>query len=221
MITTVYTEQFGLLKFIIPGVRKSKSRISAGLLQPMSMVDLVIYMKEKKDLLRVKEVRPDYLFQKLPFNVIRSSIGLFMIEVAQKTIREEEANPELYDFLTQSFKELDSIEDGLANIHLVFMVQLSRFLGFAPFGESRQFPYFDLREGTFINKEPGHPHWLDEEDSLLLRNCMRCSYQQLGELPFQREQRRRLLDKLVLYYKLHMEQLKEINAHEVLKTVLA
>ena len=84
LILDVYTEAKGLKKYLVSGVRKKNAKTSAGLLQLMSLVDLVAYQREDKDLTRIKEVKPAYVYQDLPFNIIKGAIGLYMLEVAQK-----------------------------------------------------------------------------------------------------------------------------------------
>ncbi|RME94235.1 MAG: DNA repair protein RecO, partial [Bacteroidetes bacterium] len=132
LIVELYTEQKGLRKYIIGGVRSAKARTSAGLLQLMSLIEVVAYEREDKDLNRLKEVRPAYLFQSIPFDVRKGAIGLFMVEIARKAIREREPNAALFHFLFQSFRYLDQTTQGNSNLHLSFLLELSRYLGIAP-----------------------------------------------------------------------------------------
>ena len=92
IIADVYTEEKGFRKYIISGVRKKNAKVSASLLQVMSIVDLVVYERPDRDLTRIKEIKPAYLYRSIPFEVRKGAVGLFMIEVARKTIREVEEN---------------------------------------------------------------------------------------------------------------------------------
>ncbi|MEO0733666.1 MAG: recombination protein O N-terminal domain-containing protein, partial [Bacteroidota bacterium] len=83
IILEVYTEQRGIRKYIISGVRKARSRTPASLVQPLNLVDLVAYEREGKDLQRIKEVRPAHVYTRIPFDVYRGTVGLFMLEVAR------------------------------------------------------------------------------------------------------------------------------------------
>src|SRR5690606_27448832 len=69
LIVDIYTEEKGLRKYIISGVRKARSSVSAGLFQVMSLVDIVGYEREGKDLNRLKEIRPAYIFRAIPFDL--------------------------------------------------------------------------------------------------------------------------------------------------------
>ena len=54
----------------------------------MSLVNLVVYHRDDRDLTRIKEVKASHVYQNLPFDVRKSAVGQFMIEIARKTIRE-------------------------------------------------------------------------------------------------------------------------------------
>ena len=53
IVCKVYTENFGLQTYIINGVRKKKGK--SIYYQPLSLLDLTVYHKEKSTLQRVKE----------------------------------------------------------------------------------------------------------------------------------------------------------------------
>ncbi len=221
LILDVYTEQLGLRKYLISSVRSSKARTQAGLLQVMSLVEIVAYEREDRDLTRLKEVRPAHVYHDLPFNVRKGAIGLFMTEVARKTIREREENAALFHFLFESFRFLDETTDAVGNVHLHFLLDLSTFLGFMPTGEySPSTPLFDLREGSFTGGLPGHTHFLDEVKSRQLQALLDVSRAEAHRVPLGPEERRALLNDLLVYYRLHVEGMQEINAHQILREVL-
>ena len=143
IITDIYTEEKGLRSFIISGVRSKKAKVSASLLQVMTLVDLVAYFREDKDLHRIKEINVEYVYISLPFDIVKGAVGLFMVELARKTIKESEENHKLFTFLFEAFRLLDTTENPVSNFHLSFMVELSGFLGFMPSGEySEKSPFF-------------------------------------------------------------------------------
>jgi len=101
MIATIYTELFGIQSYIVNGVRTSskKGPGKANLLQPAAILDLVVYHNDLKNLQRIKEFRWGYLYQHLFFNVLKNSVALFMVELLQKTLKQPEANPDLFHFI--------------------------------------------------------------------------------------------------------------------------
>ncbi|PIZ05346.1 MAG: DNA repair protein RecO, partial [Flavobacteriales bacterium CG_4_10_14_0_8_um_filter_32_5] len=107
VIAKIYTEKFGLQSYIINGVRSKKSTNKFAYLQPLSLVEINAYHKENKGLQHLKSIKLDIPFQYIPFDVYKGSIAFFVAEVIYKTIKEEEANSELFDFLYNSVQVLD------------------------------------------------------------------------------------------------------------------
>ena len=115
IIADIYTEGVGLRSYIISGVRTQRSRVAMGLLQVMSLVDIVAYDAPGK-LNRIKEIHAAHIYTALPFDVRRSSIGLFMAEVTRRTIRESEENEALFAFLFDIFQYLDETAERFTNL---------------------------------------------------------------------------------------------------------
>lgn len=221
VIVDVFTEEKGLRSYIVSGVRSQRPTVSAGLLQPMTPVELVAYHRDDQDLTRLKEVRPHHVFQTIPFDVRRSAVGLFMVEVARNTVQGHEANPALFDFLLQHFVFLDETTMPIANLHLHFMLHVTEFLGFLPGGDfGDETPYFDLQEGSFVPEKPFHHHWLPELASAKFYQLLVLPKERCHEVPFEREERRAFLKNLLLFYRLHIENFPPVHSHEVLEEVL-
>lgn len=221
LILEVYTELLGIRKYIVSGVRKARSRTPASLVQPMNLVDLVAYERDGKDLHRIKEVRPAHVYTKIPFDVFRGTIGLFMLETARNAIREVEDNKNLFNFLYESFSFLDTTTGAIGNIHLHFLLELTVHLGFLPSGAySGETPYFDLREGTFISSFPGHHDYLDDHRADLFFQLLHTDRAGQAEIKMSRTDRLGLLDNLVTFYRHHVEGMREINSLKVLREVM-
>jgi len=221
VIADIYTREEGLRTFIIGGVRKQKSNFSPGLLQVMSIVDLVAYFKVDKDMHRVKEMIPAQIFSGISYDVIKSSVGLFMIEVAQKSIRESERNYRLFDFLEHSFMLLDATPNSLANFPIGFLLRLSSYLGFQPerFRDPEEV-FFDLKEGHFVSNTIGHTYFLNESQTDLLWNCLPLDLTEIHEIKIDKSERKQLINELIQFYRFHVEQLQEVRSLSVLETIL-
>src|SRR6185436_16043999 len=97
----------------------------AALLQVMSLLDMEVYHHEHRNLNRIKEMRPAYVFTSLLFDPLKSSIGLFMMEVLNKCIHEEEANEEMFSFITGKLQSLDQQQKIPVDYLLQFLLELS------------------------------------------------------------------------------------------------
>jgi DNA repair protein RecO (recombination protein O) len=221
IIADIFTEEKGMRSYIISGVRAKKSKISAGLLQVMTIVDLVAYHRDDKDLTRIKEIKAHVIYSTIPFEVPRSAVGLFMIEIARNTVQGHEAAPELFSFIIDNFKYLDSAKH-FSNLHIHFLVHLATFSGFQINGAfSDAVPYFDLQNGNFTEHLPSHPYWLNPELSTLLGDFVRIPLERCQEIKLSRPMRKQLLKGLLDYYQLHIERFPEVLSHHVLEEVLS
>jgi DNA repair protein RecO (recombination protein O) len=220
VIVDIFTEEHGLMSYIISGVRKARARISASLLEVMSIVEMIAYHSDKKKLHRIKEIKSAYVCQSIPFNVRKGAILLFMAELCSKTIRETDQNRDLFETIVQYIKKLDLLQSGYSDLHLKFMISLADELGFGPSPNySEDARGFDMMGGEFVQKQPDtHFHYIPEAQDLAA--LIEISRGGNVELQLTRESRSALVDHLVDYFRIHVDNLREINSHLILREVL-
>ncbi len=208
-MVTIYTAEFGISTYVENGVRSAKAKHKIALFQPLTLLDLEVYHKPGKGLHRISEAKCYYPYRKIPFDINYSSIALFLTEVLGKVLREEEANPVLFDFLEDSFQRLDQGVGSMENFHLQFLWKLTEFLGFHA-GRVQEL-MDQLREAGV----PG----ISELDSSAVQALFDAEY---GEVPgITRIQRAAVLRALIYYYGLHMESFGELRSLQVLQEVLS
>jgi len=220
VIVDIFTLEHGLMSYIISGVRKAKARTSASLLEVMSIVDMLAYHSDKKKLHRIKEIRSAYIYQSIPFEVKKGAMLLFMAEMCSKTIREPEQNRELFETILSYLKRLDQSQAGYNDLHLEFMISLADQLGFGPnLNYSESIRGFDMLGGEFVENQPmSHFHFISEAADLA--RLVEKSRGGAVELNLTRERRSVLIDHLVDYFRIHIDNLREINSHLILREVL-
>jgi DNA repair protein RecO (recombination protein O) len=225
LIATMYTELFGIQSFMINGVRSAARSASgkANLLQPAAILELVMYQNEKKNLQRIKEFHWSFLYKDLFYNVIKNSIALFMVELLQKTLKEPEANPELFYFIEDAFLHLDESNDiVMANYPLFFALHLTSFYGFRfrdTWSASRTI--LDLQEGEFVSEIPQHPYFLDANASFITSQLLKVQVPfELSEIKLNKESRRALLQAYQVFYALHVSDFGTMKTLPVLQEVI-
>lgn len=222
VIAKVYTEQWGIQSYLLSGVRKKKSKSKMALLQPLSLLELVVYYQENKSIKRVKEMRLAYTFERVPFEIITSSLAIFITEILYKTLKEEENNPTQFQFLWQTIINLDTTKSPLRNYPISFLLQLSQYLGFFPnqnfFRTER--PIFDLKEGHFTHRIPEHDYFIPLPLSEQLATLLDLTLVERLQVVITRKNRQYLLQALLDYYKFHVEGCKDIRSIKVLTSVL-
>lgn len=220
LVVNAYTEKFGRQAFMVKGVRKSRKQNRANLFQPLFLLDFEIYFKEKREMHFIRDVGRTIPLNNIPYDHILSTQAIFIAEVLYRTLREEESNPMLYQFLTSSIEYLDSLEKPAPDFHIIFLFQLSKHLGFYPVNNySSENPYFDLVKGSFKAFLQDDSTMLNRHSSQLFSQLLDLEYQSSQVTRFNREQRNLVLRDLLRFYWLHNEGMGEIRSAEVLATL--
>jgi len=202
IIVNIFTSQFGLQSYIVNGVRSRSGKGKIALYQPLTLLDLVVYHKETATIMRIKEAKCIYPFQQIQSDVKKTTIALFIEELVNKAIKEEAHASELCDFLIESLVTLDKI-DKPENFHLLFMIKLSRHLGFQPMNAH------EVLGGRVMDYDEEH----------VLADLLKASYS--SELNLSNAQRRSILDALLRFYSMHVENFGSMKSLGVLREILS
>jgi DNA repair protein RecO (recombination protein O) len=217
LVVHSYTEQSGRQSFMVKGVRKSRKDNRANLFQPLFILDFEVYHKDKREIQLVKEVNRAIPLNSIPYDITKSTQAIFMAEVLYRVVREEESNPMLAHYLINTIQYLDALAEASPDFHIVFMFQLSRYLGFYPQKGAREDElFFDLARGRFKTAFLEPDLQLDEPASSLWRLYMTSDYQHVKSLEMNSAQRKKILDNLVRYYRLHVDGMGEVRSLEIL-----
>ncbi len=220
VIAKIYTEEFGMQSYLVRGARKSKAKIKSAHLQHLTLVELEVNKRDSKDIQHLKGLKIAYPFQSIPFNIKKSSVIVFLNEVLYKTIKEEESNPELFNFLFNAIQFLDLTEESIAFFHHFFLIQLTRFLGFFPRSNfSEQNKYFDLQEGEFTSMQGPGSLFADLSLSDYLNQLILVNFEEIGSIKGNSQLRNELLEVLINYFRLHIPGISGFKSFEVLKEV--
>jgi len=204
---------------MVHGVNKKKSVFRSAFLQPLSIVELDVVHLPGKDLQRIKDVRIAYPFTRVPFDPIKNSLTLFLSEVLFRTLRQSEPDENMFLFLDNSIQQLDCCETGVANFHLVFLLKLSRYLGFEPNEDDESAVYFDLMNGVFTRNKPLHIHYLPKDTTNDFRALLQADYSTMHKLAFSRQNRLKLLESMIEYYRLHIPDFNGLHSLAVLQSL--
>lgn len=216
IICKIFTKDYGLLSFIVNGIRSSKSREKVGVFQPMNMLDIVMYLRDNKNLLHIKEFKSAFAYQSLPFQFEKSAFGLFILELLNKTIKtEREPNSEKYEFIEESLLHLDAMGKISPDFHLQFMLKYTQYIGFMPDIQPHH-RYFDLETGMSTDEIPTHPHYTDQATLRDFHTLINTSFSGENILQINREIRKGYLKWITYYYTYHVEQFSSMKSPEIL-----
>jgi len=218
IIVKIFTEDIGLQTFIIKGVRSKKAKMKAALFQPLQMLEVSFAHRESKKMLHMHEAKSAIVYQSIPFDNIKRSVMIFLTEILNRSLKENLPDRALFNWLWQALLWYDLNDERTIDFHLVFLIQLTRFLGFYPKHISvASFRYFDLKEGIFVNYEPFHPHYISGETATLFNKITSVSFNNIEKLVLSTSQRSKLINSLTEYYRLHIENFGEVKSLEVLR----
>jgi len=222
VVVQIFTSKFGIQSYLVNGVKRPKAKIKMNMLQPLHLVDMVVYHKANTSIQRISELRPSPVFKSIPYDIIKSTIVMFLNEVLYKSIRQQNADENIFDYIFSAVCWFDETENAGANFHLAFLLKLSRFLGFAPSTQTKSGQsYFDLQEGEFKSLPPIHPYFIEKTAASLFITLFITPFEKLNEIKIDNITRRLILDKILVYYTLHTASFGEIKSHQVLEDVLS
>jgi len=180
--------------------------------QPFTILEIEANHRNKNTLNHFISIKP-LVYTTIPTDIIKSSFVLFLSEVLNAALKDESKNEDLFLFLETALLWLDENQTSV-NFHLVFLLEMTKFLGFYPnIAEGR---FFDMSEGVFANVKSAN--CMAEEESLLFRQLLHLKINSL-ENPFSNAQRKLLLVIILDYYSRHIENFRKPKSIEVLKEV--
>ena len=223
VVLKCYTDLYGLQSYMVNGVKSKKGAIKPSHLMPLNLLDLEAYHWQNKSLQRIKELKCNPMLQHLHFDIIKSSLAIFIAEVIHKSIREENHTEEkLFEFLFSTIHFLDLTEQSLANLPCYFLLQLSRHLGFFPklnFDDENN--SFDLKEGVFKEYADKNTDCLNPEWSKIIFELCNEKFESFDKIQIEKTVRNKLLENIIFYYQLHIFGASEFKSHKILSEVLA
>ena len=148
-IVDVYTEDEGMVSFLVRVSASRRAAVKSRLFRPMALLHVEWDRKPNARLARIKAARPDYIETSVPYDPYKTSIALFLAEFLHLALRENPPDRPLYAYLRASVVWLDLCQRSFANFHLVFLLRMTRFLGIYPnLSERGAGRYFDLETGA-------------------------------------------------------------------------
>lgn len=206
VIATIYTLEKGIISVIANSVRSKKSTGKIALFQPLSLVELIVYFNEAKNISRISEINSYHPLHKLRQDPIKASISIFINEILNKCLKEEEKNPPFYDFIQNSIIHLNEQTNEIANFHLIFLIKLSLFLGIKPHSTV-----------DFIQQISNSSFYTNQENLAKLDYLLIANYE--TSLSLTHTVRQTILIDLIEYYQNHIE-IGRINSIDVLHEIL-
>lgn len=128
-IITFFTKDYGKVRAVAKGVRKSRSSMS-GIVLPFNYNLVTIYRGKSID--RINQVRNIFSFNRLREDLVKMAYASFVAEAVEKVSQENQANEALFALLLSTLHKIMVAEEGLPYIELIFKISLLVVLGLKP-----------------------------------------------------------------------------------------
>ncbi len=215
LIVKCFTLSSGLKSYLLRNILKSKKgKIRTSLFQSFTLLEITATHKDKGTLEFIQEAKVYYTHQTLHTQIVKTSLVLFLSEILKNVIQEEEKNELLFTYLENSLQWLDN-DNNTANFHLLFLLQLTDYLGFYPDESTIDLPVFNALDGIF-QKESTNIYCIKVPENSGIKQLFGIKFDELNGIKFTKKERSESLNILLLYYELHIQGFKKPKSLEVL-----
>lgn len=220
LIVKAFTASDGLKSYLLKGVLTAKKgKLKTAYFQPLSQLELVANHKNKGTLESIREVKVNYHYQTLHTDISKNAMALFLAEVLGNSVREEERNEPLFEFLEASLQWFDT-HNAISNFHLYFLIRLTKYFGFYPDTNAMETACFDLQEGEFTDTPSLNPI-LTGDNLSFFKRFLGINFDEVQSIKMNKTNRQELLKSLVLYYELHLQGFRKPKSLAVLNEVFS
>ena len=220
LIVKCYTQEEGVKTYLIKGVLKArKGGIKVAYFQPLTQLKIHANHSRRGALNSIKEVQISYPYTSVYKDIIKQSVVMFLSEMLSYSIKEEERNNSLYEYLETGLIWLD-VHDKIANFHLLFLLNLTRFLGFYPDLPEEEAFGFDLLEGSYTEVSSGK-NVISGNNFYQFKKLLGINFDSIEKVSFSKQERQLVLKIIIRYYELHLEGFKNPKSLKILETVFS
>lgn len=219
LISTCYTLEYGTQSYMLRGIlSKGRKKVSKSLFEPLNLLELQASKNPENRLGYVKEVKLHSPYSTIPYDISKKALVFFLSEVLLQIFREEQGpNPKLYLFIKKKLIWLDT-QGHLGIFHIKMMLELTKFIGFYPNISNSKAPYFDLESGCMSYVKP-NDHFIEEPIKSYWIIILGTAFDELKDIKPSKKQKTELLDKVILYFVLHLQQFKPPKSTKILNEI--
>jgi len=220
LIVKCYTQDLGISSYIIKNaVKTRKGKFKPAYFQPLTLLKIQAEHKDNRSLNYFRDIHLHYNYNTLHSNITKSTIIMFLSEILSNILKEEEENLQLYDFLETALIWFDESETN-SNFHLIFLLKLTKYLGFYPEMASNNLAYFNLEQGRF-QQDKTSKYCISGNNLKLLKQLLGIKFDASKSIEINSTQKRDFLSMILLYFKLHLHGFKQPKSVAILNQVFS
>ena len=204
LIVRCYTQEYGMQSYILHHILNGKKKkINSAYFQLLSQIEIQVTRKNNSNLQTVSEVKLQHAYQSLQTNIYKSTVVLFLSEMLQNVLKEEEKNNNLYTYLENTLLWYD-LNEFNPNFHILFLLKLTQHLGIYPDSKKLQFNFFKEHEIEKITT---------------LKTLLGMNFDMIHTIKINAQIRNEILVELINYFNLHLGDFKKPKSLAILHNV--
>lgn len=212
VIAKIFTEESGLQPYVLKGVRNKKSKNKVNLLQALNLVNMEASNISKRNIQYIKEIRSEIALIELMGNINKRFMSMFIAEILLKVLIESEEDKNLFNYIENMILSINKKGELNKNFSLIFLLKLSKYLGFPPSTINSEKEVFDLENSCFTNQSSYYS--ISGENKNYFVSLLKGEE---GDIPY--KNRKELLQSLQKYYKLHHYNIDKLRSYEVIESL--
>ena len=220
IIVKFFTKEYGVISFIVKGGQNSKkNKIKYVYFQELTILEIQFNYNSKRDLQYIKDIEIKHNYTSSHTDLVKVSVIMFLSEVLSNVITHQKRDIQLYNYIEQSLIWYD-INKSNTYFHMIFLIELTRYLGFYPDILSNNFKYFNLEGGSYEKSKTSE--YSITGDSLNLFNQILGIKFDSNPLPaLNSKDKMEIINIILTYYKLHINNFKPIKSLEIVKNIFS
>lgn len=218
VIAQVLTERGGYRSFAVRVKHGRRTKAEHVFFYPLSLVELTWEERTTSGLVKPKMVAPAAPLTTIAVDPRKTTIAMFLGEFMYHALRSEPCSQEIFSYVYNSVLWLDLQNRNFANFHIVFLLKLTRFLGFFPkVPNYTPGAFFDLQIVNFCALQPSHNNYLQPSDAQLIPRLLKMKYENMHLFHFSGAERNRFLTIINDFYRIHVSGFPELKSLAVLR----
>lgn len=232
LIVNALSRSAAKVTLLVRMTHSQRAAVRHTLFQPLAVLEVQWEASPRTTMFKPKAARPAVQLLSMHGDPVKATVAMFLAEFLSGVTRNDFDGGLLYDYIVYALQWFDAAEKDFANFHLVFLMRLMRFLGIEPNLElpemlkdrplgSPHSPncYFDLQDGVFTTTRPAHAYYIEGADAAALPVLWRMTFGTMQVFRLSGDQRSRILQAIITYYRLQLPGIPEQKSLEVLRAV--
>jgi len=206
LILVFYTQKQGLAKFIFKGGKKKKIAM-----HPLGLYEIAAFKRPESELGIISTLQWENPSLNILDHPLKILISFFLSDVLRQTLKEEQADTALFNFLVNAMQKLNASQDAKA-FPVKFLIEFIQLLGFEP--QTLDDPkFFDLSNAAFLKESSGLPNEISGPIVTFLNDMF---LMEASDLELYKE----ALPIILKYMKLHLPSFDNEKSLGIIKDIL-